>query len=289
MLSLSAITPNNSHNLWYTSSYSSHVIKNSTKPKSKLIPGSGPTNEYDEHPLPSETQRGSSSRKLSPLELAEDEHIKEMEAIRLFGFSFMRPPGFTKTEQALMEEQAMSDSEPDDNGFMENPDGETVMVDEQQDDQAALDEEEQSEDGQDVGEDEGEDDDASETFDHDDEEALDGWPRRQRRHRSHISTAAEEVDLDADIPEAEELQMMYDDDYEDGQDELDDNVTSNYNDLALEDEQSYSVEFEVDEEENENGRVQDGSFVRRQFSSHRAIDDDEDDEMVMELDEDSES
>ncbi|KAK9390140.1 hypothetical protein V1515DRAFT_196771 [Lipomyces mesembrius] len=212
MLSVPSVYPKGSHDIWYTPSCEPHVIRRSTKPKSQFLPGSTAQDD-EEEPGPSSSRPGVHSVPLTALESAEAELVQDMESIRTFGFTFLRPPGFTKTEQALLEEQTLSDSESDDNGLIENPNGELVMIDgEEGPEQEEIGEEDEEEL-------EAEDNEDEEELDEDEvaEEALDGWPRRQRRRRYRVNTDTEEVDLDADIPEGEDLGMDYDEeDYEEG-------------------------------------------------------------------------
>ncbi|KAK9450797.1 uncharacterized protein V1518DRAFT_411738, partial [Limtongia smithiae] len=249
MLSLPNLRPPDAdaRGLWHEPLVRPHIMRRSARPWLRL-------NRFPRELLP---QRPASIRPGEPLARLEDAELRnfeERDAVRTFGFTFMRPPGFTKTEQALIEEQAMSDSESEDNGLMENPNqGLTVrrfdLGEDEDEEEEGEDEDEEDEEGaldeqlalndseldDPVGDEEDEiqeeyddDDDpvdvADLDLDRDAQEALDGWPRRRRRRFVRVNQEAEEEDLDADIPEGDDITAAYadDDDEEEGVDEYGD-------------------------------------------------------------------
>ncbi|KAJ8104336.1 hypothetical protein POJ06DRAFT_244258 [Lipomyces tetrasporus] len=255
MLSVPSLFPKNSHDIWYTPTYKRHVIRRSTNPKSQFLPGATIQDDEDES-IPSSSRPGPHAVPVTALEFAEAELVHNMESIRTFGFTFLRPPGFTKTEQALLEEQELSDSESEDNGLIENPNGELVMMDGAEEEEEIGEEEDEEVEEQ--------DDEDEEDVDEDEvaEEALDGWPRRQRRRRYRVNTLADEVDLDADIPEGDNLGMESDEEDYDEQDE------------------------EQEEQEASGEESLEMETPRRQSTSGFAIPSDDDYEMGMEFDDD---
>ncbi|KAK9455904.1 hypothetical protein V1511DRAFT_499013 [Dipodascopsis uninucleata] len=251
MLTVPSVLPKNSHDLWYSSSYHPHVLRRSSKPKSKYLPGA---QEHEEEEAGASDIRSVFNARLhhgnitvGPLEAAEAAHVRYIESIRTFGFTFLRPPGFSKTEQALMEEQALSESESEDNGLIENPNGELVMLEGEVEQEAA-----EMDGDLEEGEVEDDDDDDEDNLpgeleeDEEAEEALDGWPRRYRQRRSRASSYREdEVDLDADIPEGDELGMGFDD--EEDEDDVDEDEEA---EDELE-EEGYYIEEDEDEDDGE--------------------------------------
>ncbi|KAK9236672.1 hypothetical protein V1525DRAFT_406206 [Lipomyces kononenkoae] len=278
MLSVPSVFPKDSHDIWYSSTYKPHVVRRSTKPKSQFLPGSTSQDDDDDSAPSNNNRPGTHTAPLTVLESAEADLVQNMESIRTFGFTFLRPPGFTKTEQALLEEQTLSDSESEDNGLIENPNGDLVMVDgEEQQEQDELGddgEEEELEEEDNEDEDELDEDEVA-------EEALDGWPRRRRRRRYRTVTYAEEIDLDADIPEGEDLGMDYgDEDYEDEEEEEEEEDEDEDEEAAAPDEHHEQDGYDEESRQMET--------PRRETTQAFTVQSDDDYEMGMEFDEDNE-
>ncbi|KAK9364626.1 hypothetical protein V1509DRAFT_635775 [Lipomyces kononenkoae] len=283
MLSVPSVFPKGSHDIWYTSTYKPHVVRRSTKPKSQFLPGSTVQDDEDESAPSNSNRSGAHTVPLTVLESTEAELVQNMESIRTFGFTFLRPPGFTKTEQALLEEQTLSDSESEDNGLVENPNGDLVMIDgEEQQEQEELGEEDEEELEEEDNEDEDE-------LDEDDvaEEALDGWPRRQRRRRYRTITYTEEIDLDADIPEGEDLGVDYgDEDYDEEGEEGEEEARAE--EEEEEEEEEDMAQDELHEVDGYDEDTQEMETPGRHPREGYTIPSDNDYEMGMEFDEDDE-
>ncbi|KAK9460626.1 uncharacterized protein V1516DRAFT_677250 [Lipomyces oligophaga] len=148
MFSVPLVVPNDSYELWYKPAQRSHILQRKIKPKTRFLPFFRGSNDEDDS-VPDPEALASSA--LTPDEI---QYICEMDAIRNFGFTFLKPPGFTKTAQAASEEELMHDSESEDNAFIENPNGELVSLDGEDNDEAEEDEDGEGESGREDGEEE---------------------------------------------------------------------------------------------------------------------------------------
>ncbi|KAK9383364.1 uncharacterized protein V2V93DRAFT_364937 [Kockiozyma suomiensis] len=245
MLSMPAAPPRDSYKLWYSPSARQHTLLRS-QPRSKyLLCPSNATDDTLTELLTDQYSPNNEDEFIRSLEVDEQRYAHEIESIRTFGFTFLRPPGFSKTEQALLEEQAMSESASEDNGFMENPNGELVMLDAEggaaedglENGTGGIEDDEEEYDDDDV------EDDATGDID-DDEEALDGWRRRQQRRRFRNTAEEEEVDLDADIPDADEMENYEDDEEEEHYEEQDLSQQLVESEADYEDDEEVTIESE---------------------------------------------
>ncbi|KAK7202521.1 hypothetical protein BZA70DRAFT_285272 [Myxozyma melibiosi] len=284
MLSPPVLVPRDATSLWYNPSVKPHTLLRSRPRTAYLLgPTSLVSDELQHDLLFSEQPANEEQEFLNSLEADELRYARQVASIRTFGFTFLRPPGFTKTEQALLEEQAMSDSASEDNGFMENPNGELVMLDTDGAEAMAEDELEDATDDGEADDDLEYDDDVGAEDVDDGEEALDGWRRRQRRRRA--GTAAEEeaeVDLDAEIPDGGDL-GNYEDDEADEED---------YEEQDLSQAMISEVEYEEDEDVTVDSDLADSHLMRNSSRVSTVpdadedveVDDDDDYDMAVESD-----
>ncbi|KAK9474600.1 uncharacterized protein V1510DRAFT_411462, partial [Dipodascopsis tothii] len=225
MLSIPSLLTSDAHGLWYSESTSSHVLQ---APAPAARRGAAETETDDElytqilvhnHGYRQQLQQqqesyaaqaaarsraGLANGTMPPssgwsLDHAEAVHEKYLTLIRQFGYSFIRPTGFTKTMQADLEEQSVSDDVSDEESplALENDadaDANATAVTDDVVDEDAEDAEPAD------GYSDGETDDAAELHPH---------ARRARRLPA-------EQDLDDDIPEAGSFRDSY---YEEGDDD----------------------------------------------------------------------
>lgn len=163
-----------------------------------------------------------------PIDVEEYEAAREqhLQSIRNFGYEYLRPPGVSKTMQALLEEnEDYSDAGTEDEEMQEDVEGEFEVVDEdeeQEDTLHSLNNPRQA-------------------------AAVAGTPTRQQAQppsNEEREDEEQEIDLDAEIPEADDEDEYDEEEYQEG-------FMAEEEEYEVQQQQQQVVEDDYDEEEEE--------------------------------------